>query len=307
MSTINIKVVDQTLTFQNMPVITSGDKNIDVVQFDFCPLWDGFFKLALFFQQKGEYSYSLVKADGSCNVPNSIMALEGKIHIAVVGTNSSNEVRTTEVIAYKIAPGVADASEVVDFPTDEKEEEIYQKMLDLIAENQKTCEEYLANMAYVKVKGVNEFVYNENILDQKIANYTYDKETLDSRINAIKLSVTSAQTTGSGYSLKSEEVHSMVAITLTPGTYIVIGKGYFTALSTGDGTYRRIKFSTEPASVNQSLTFYDNMKPIEKMGEICQFADYLDVKETTKYYLCAQHDASTSITVHARVDAIRLR
>ena len=184
MSTIGIKCVDQVMTFTNMPVITAGDQNVDKVQFDFCPLWDGFVKVAVFFQQKTECSYALINADGSCNIPNSILQLEGKIFIAVTGTNTSNQVRTSNILSYHVDEGIVDASLQDEFPSDITEEEkndVYNKMLEMSTELQNLCQDLITNFAYVRVEGANTFEYDESALEAKIRAYTYPKDNIYSK------------------------------------------------------------------------------------------------------------------------------
>ena len=182
MSTINIKCVDQVLSFQNMPIITAGDQNVDKIQFDFCPTWDGFVKVAVFFQQKTECSSSIIGADGVCNIPNSILQIEGKIFVAVTGVNTKNQILTSNIVSYYIGEGVVDASLQDEFPTDitpEEQESIYHKILEMCVEMQTLCQDLIKNFAYVRVKGANEFEYDEAKLEAKIKGYTYTREKLD--------------------------------------------------------------------------------------------------------------------------------
>lgn len=181
MSTIGIKCVDHVLTFQNMPIITAGGQNVDKVKFEFCPLWDGFVKVAVFFQQKGECSYALINADGSCNVPNSILKLTGKIHIAVTGTNTNNQARTSNILSYYVDEGIVDASLQDEFPSDITEEEkndVYNKMLELCTVIQSSYQDLLTNTAYIRTSDINEFEYDESALEAKIRAYTYSKDNL---------------------------------------------------------------------------------------------------------------------------------
>ena len=192
MSTINIKCVDQVLDFQNMPIITAGDQNVDKIQFDFCPLWNGFIKVAVFFQQKSECSYALINADGSCNIPNSILKLEGKIFIAVTGTNPKNQVRTSNILSYYVDEGIVDASLQDEFPTDLSEEEkqdIYYQILEMCTDMQALCQDLIRNFAYVRVKGVNEFEYDESMIEAKIRAYTYTKNDITDMINDLTVSL----------------------------------------------------------------------------------------------------------------------
>lgn len=188
MSTIKIKCIDQVLTFMNTPVITTGDQNIDKIDIDFCPLWDGFVKVGIFFQQKGEFSYAVINADGSCPIPNSICNLTGKIYFAVSGTNSKNQVRTSNIVCYTIEEGVADAHIQDEFPdeiTDEEKEDIYNKMLELVTEMQTLTQDLIQNIAYVRFKDGNEFSYGVDQLQAQIRAYTYEKAVIDQKISAL--------------------------------------------------------------------------------------------------------------------------
>jgi len=194
MSTIKIKCVDQVLTFTNTPVITTGDQNIDKMEIDFCPLWEGFVKVGIFFQQKGEFSYSVINADGSCPIPNSILKLEGKIYFAVSGTNSKNQVRTSNIVCYTFEEGVADAHIQDEFPgdiSDEEKEDIYNKMLELVTEMQTLTQDLIRNFAYVRVKGGNEFSYDVSALQAQIRAYTYEKAVIDQRISELNSRINS--------------------------------------------------------------------------------------------------------------------
>lgn len=188
MSTIKIKCVDQVLTFTNTPVITTGDQNIDKIEIDFCPLWNGFVKVGVFFQQKGEFSYSVINADGSCPIPNSICNCQGKIYFAVSGTNSKNQVRTSNIVCYTIEEGVADAHIQDEFPgeiTDEEKEDIYNKMLELVTEMQTLTQDLIKNFAYVRLKDGNEFSYGVDQLQAQIRAYTYEKADIDRKIDDV--------------------------------------------------------------------------------------------------------------------------
>lgn len=188
MSTIKIKCIDQVLTFTNTPVITTGNQNIDRIDIDFCPLWDGFVKVGVFFQQTGVFSYSVINADGSCPVPNSISNLTGKIYFAVSGTNSKNQVRTSNIVCYTIEEGVADAHIQDEFPADipeDEKEDIYNKMLELVTEMQTLTQDLIKNFAYVRIKDGNEFSYGVDQLQAQIRAYTYEKEVIDQKISAL--------------------------------------------------------------------------------------------------------------------------
>ena len=76
-TTIKIKCIDQTLTYEGTPVVASGGVNEDYVEFTFCSLWYGFSKVVVFYQNKGEIYYSLVSADNKAVVPKEVTATKG--------------------------------------------------------------------------------------------------------------------------------------------------------------------------------------------------------------------------------------
>ena len=45
MSTIQVQVIDQLMSFTNMPVIASGDIGADRIKFTFSPEWAGYSKI----------------------------------------------------------------------------------------------------------------------------------------------------------------------------------------------------------------------------------------------------------------------
>ena len=49
MTLINVKCIDQKLFLANMSTIASGDNNETKIKFDFCSLWDGLGKVAIFY------------------------------------------------------------------------------------------------------------------------------------------------------------------------------------------------------------------------------------------------------------------
>jgi len=143
----------------------------DKVKFDFCKLWDGFTKVAIFFQQKGEFSYSLINADGTCDIPNSILKLTGKIFICASGTSPNKEVRTTNILSYTINEGIAEVSLMDEFPDEISEEEkndVYNKMLELSQNIQVIYLDLVRNMGYLKFKDVNEFEYDVELFEDRV-------------------------------------------------------------------------------------------------------------------------------------------
>ncbi len=104
MSQLKARCIDQVLTFENTPVITSGDVNYDSIMFDFCSAWDGFTKTAIFYRSEDEVYYQLLDEANTCTIPNEVLTEKGDIFIGVFGT-SGDTTLTSQVLKYKIAKG----------------------------------------------------------------------------------------------------------------------------------------------------------------------------------------------------------
>ena len=122
-TTIKIKCIDQTLTYEGTPIVASGGVNEDYVQFEFCPLWDGFSKVAVFYQNKGAIYYSLVSTENIAVVPKEVIATKGIMYLGVLGVKD-NVTRTSQVLEYRIENGALDG-----FTPIEPTPEIYQQIL----------------------------------------------------------------------------------------------------------------------------------------------------------------------------------
>ena len=102
---ISVKCTDQVLTATNTPSIASGGINENKVVFDFCPLWDGFTKKAVF-RFNGENPVETdIGEDNICLVPNEVVAKPGNLFFGVYGVNDKGVRRTSTVIKYRIVQG----------------------------------------------------------------------------------------------------------------------------------------------------------------------------------------------------------
>lgn len=131
MSDIQVKCVDQTLTITNAPLIASGGVLEDRIIFDFCPLWTGYTKTAVFYRDKDNI-YPVELADDTCYIPHDVLKEKGKIYFGVYGTAPSDNsetayVRTSEVLSYEIAQGIFAATNVPD-PTPNIYEQLFEKL-----------------------------------------------------------------------------------------------------------------------------------------------------------------------------------
>lgn len=102
---ISAKCVDQALTLIDAPIIAAGGVEEDKITFDFCVLWDGFAKKAVF--RYNESSTVVVDIDdgGACIIPSEVIAHPGDIYFGVYGVNEEGVRRTSTVVKYNIAKG----------------------------------------------------------------------------------------------------------------------------------------------------------------------------------------------------------
>lgn len=105
MSTIKVVCIDQTLAFNNTPVITSGGLNEDFVSFTFCALWSGFTRTAVFWRNEKEVYHQTLDADDRCQIPPEVTGEDGVIYFGVFGVNAKGVQRTSEVLNYRIHKG----------------------------------------------------------------------------------------------------------------------------------------------------------------------------------------------------------
>lgn len=138
MTTINVQVVDQTLQVVNNPKIASGGQQENEMQFDFCSLWGGYSKTAVFYRNE-ETVYNVILVDDKCIVPDEVLTEEGTFYFGVYGVNGVVR-RTTEVKQYEVVKGSFVAGDTPGEPTPD----IYQQILAACAEAQTAAEEVRA-------------------------------------------------------------------------------------------------------------------------------------------------------------------
>jgi len=104
MSQLKARCIDQVLTFENTPVITSGNVNYDSIMFDFCSAWDGFTKTAIFYRSEDEVFYQLLDEANTCIIPNEVLKEKGDVYIGVFGVSGETTI-TSQVLKYKVTRG----------------------------------------------------------------------------------------------------------------------------------------------------------------------------------------------------------
>lgn len=105
MSTIKVVCIDQTLAFNNTPVITSGGLKEDFISFTFCALWSGFTRTAVFWRNEKEVYHQTLDAEDRCQIPPEVTGEDGVIYFGVFGVNAKGVQRTSEVLNYRIHKG----------------------------------------------------------------------------------------------------------------------------------------------------------------------------------------------------------
>lgn len=138
-TTINLKVVDQTLTMIGTPVVASGGINEDYLVIGFDSSWDNLAKIAVFYKQKGEIYYSLVDAENKCIVPQEVIATKGFMYLGICGVYDDLQ-KTTQTIKYQITNGSLDSIEI-----EEPTPNIYMQIMTEVSNIRATAQQLLAN------------------------------------------------------------------------------------------------------------------------------------------------------------------
>lgn len=140
MSIIKVNCVDQTLVFENTPVIASGGLEENFVQFSFCSQWDGFTKTAVFWRSESEVFHNLLDAEDKCQVAPEVTASDGVIYFGVFGVDSAGRQRTSEVLTYRVVKGAITEGTVPSDPTPDIYTQLigkYQEMVEIAEDTRK--------------------------------------------------------------------------------------------------------------------------------------------------------------------------
>jgi hypothetical protein len=117
------RVSDQHLQLVNEPLIASGGVDVIQIRFEFCGLWEGCGKTAVFYRDPEEVYHAPI-ADNLVTVPHEVLTDEGCFYFGVMGAKSN--IRTTEVVKVEVARGaITTATAEPEDPTPD----IYQQLL----------------------------------------------------------------------------------------------------------------------------------------------------------------------------------
>lgn len=112
---LKVGCIDQRLILIADPEIASGGQNEDVVEFEFCSLWDGYGKTAVFYRTEDEVYHVLVE-DDRCVIPHEVLRDEGALYFGVFGVKGDT-IRTSEVIRYRLGKGALTSGSAPSDPT----------------------------------------------------------------------------------------------------------------------------------------------------------------------------------------------
>ena len=129
MSIINIRCIDQTLTVTNAPLISSGNIQTDSLKFEFCPMWDGFAKTAIFYRNESEAYAVPLNPNNEAIIPKEVLQTEGFFYFGVHGV-SEDKVRTSQVLRYRVVKGAISDEVRIPNPTPD----VYSQIIDMIKE-----------------------------------------------------------------------------------------------------------------------------------------------------------------------------
>lgn len=128
MATIKAKVVDQILTLTETPVLASGGKNVNVIEFDFDSSWSGFTKTAVFYRDKDEVYYSQVNTKNQATIPYDVIPARGIMYFGVFGSSNNDKILSSIVLPYEVVEGALNTLVEPQPPTPNIYEELLQKV-----------------------------------------------------------------------------------------------------------------------------------------------------------------------------------
>lgn len=166
---IKVDCVDQRLIPENMPVIASGGQNEDRIEFNFCSLWDGFEKTAVFYRDADKAVYHIPLVNDACVIPHEVLADAGWMYFGVFGVLGDAR-RTSGIAKYRVEQGAITSHGLPSDPTSD----IYTQYLAQVLRA-----ETAANNAESATKSVNEAVERANTAAESVAELERGIETAE--------------------------------------------------------------------------------------------------------------------------------
>lgn len=106
MSTIKVKTADQRLMITAAPLISSGGKDSDFIEFDFDPTWDDFPERYCVFYLDRPDPYQVAIDNDRCGIVQAMTENEGTFCFGIWGRALNvDRIKTSEIVEYRVAIG----------------------------------------------------------------------------------------------------------------------------------------------------------------------------------------------------------
>ena len=107
MSTIKVKTADQKLMITAAPLISSGGKDSDFIEFDFDPSWDEFPERYCVFYLSQDDPYQVTIENDRCGIVQAMTENEGTFCFGAWARSiNGNKIKTSNVVEYNVSEGV---------------------------------------------------------------------------------------------------------------------------------------------------------------------------------------------------------
>ena len=177
MSMLKVACADQRLCIVESTVIASGGVNETRVVFEFCPLWDGFEKTAVFYNDIKDVYHVLLNSNNECVIPWETLKNEGVLYFGVFGVKGDVR-RTSDIIECRIKRGALIDETAVSDPTPD----VYMEILsayERVNANADLAKEQAANAVGTANEAVNTATGAQNFAGQvgdNLNTHISDKE-----------------------------------------------------------------------------------------------------------------------------------
>jgi hypothetical protein len=244
MSTIKVTCIDQTMALTSTPVITSGGVHEDIVEFDFCPLWDGYTRTAVFWRTANDPHYRVLDETNTCTIPDEVLTTDGAFYFGVFGVNQEGVQRTTGVLKYNISPGVLRADTKPLEPTPDIYVQLlagYAKLETVIRENAQTAEDAAAAAAAAQKAAEDAAGTVAGLLDDTLTSLLDDTMTEPGK-------AADAKATGDAIAALTAAIPGQIAAQVATRARVVVGT-YVGAGSYGSDKKNTLTFDGRPLAV----------------------------------------------------------
>lgn len=208
MSQIEISCIGSDAVFTNTPNIFSGG-NVDTVKFTFDNDWNSYTtKTAVFYNNPKETALQILGSNNTATIPKTMLAQKGKLSIGVIGTNTTDDVKTSKILTYIVGKGAVTNDMETTTPTPD----IWLQMLSIIENNKQ-----LVNDAINQVDNM-QVVVDESQMTNK-ANKDLSNVLIDSFQNKSVACINFGTYTGTG--VYGESNKNSLVLTIIPRMLIV--------------------------------------------------------------------------------------